>query len=113
MRTGLIGKKIGTSSHFAENGKMTPITLIKIEECIVSEIKTKEKHGYDAVQLASIEEKIELSKVKKPQRKLFASLKLNNANLLIPDTLVFPASSSLSNKFLTRRSCKGSFNSNI
>jgi len=74
MRTGLIGKKIGTSSHFAENGKMTPITLIKIEECIVSEIKTKEKHGYDAVQLASIEEKIELSKVKKPQRKLFASL---------------------------------------
>ena len=43
MRTGLIGKKIGTSSHFAENGKMTPITLIKIEECIVSEIKTKEK----------------------------------------------------------------------
>ncbi len=74
MRTGLIGKKIGISNHFAENGTMTPITLIKIEECIVSEIKTKEKHGYNAIQIASIGEKFKLSKVKKPQRKLFASL---------------------------------------
>ena len=43
MRTGLIGKKIGTSSYFAEDGRMTPITLIKIDECTVSEIKTKGK----------------------------------------------------------------------
>ena len=61
---------------------MTPITLIKIEECIVSEIKTKEKHGYEAVQIASIEENFKLSKVKKPQRKLFAALEIKPKRVL-------------------------------
>ena len=55
MRTGLIGKKIGSSSHFEENGTMSHISLIQIQDCVVSKIKTKEKHGYNAVQLASIE----------------------------------------------------------
>ena len=82
MPTGLIGKKIGTSSHFAENGKMTPITLIKIEECIVSETKTKDKHGYDAIQIASIEDDFHLSKVKKPQKKLFASLEIKPKRII-------------------------------
>ena len=82
MRTGLIGKKIGTSSYFAENGKMTPITLIKIEECVVSEIKTKDKHGYNAIQIASIEDGLQLSKVKKPQKKLFASLEIQPKRIL-------------------------------
>ena len=82
MRTGLIGKKIGISSHFAENGKMTPITLIKIEECIVAETKTKDKHGYEAVQIASIEDELKLSKVKKPQKKLFASLEIKPKRVL-------------------------------
>ena len=72
MRTGLIGKKIGTSSHFADDGKMIPITLVKIEECVVSATKSKDKHGYEAIQIASIEEDLQLSKVKKPQKKLFA-----------------------------------------
>ena len=82
MRTGLIGKKIGISSHFAENGKMTPITLIKIEECIVAETKTKDKHGYNAIQIASIEDGLQLSKVKKPQKKLFASLEIQPKRIL-------------------------------
>ena len=82
MRTGLIGKKIGISSHFAEDGKMTPITLIKIEECIVAETKTKDKHGYEAIQIASIEDDLKLSKVKKPQKKLFASLEIKPKRVL-------------------------------
>jgi len=82
MRTGLIGKKIGTSSHFSENGMMTPITLVKIEECVVSETKTKDKHGYDALQIASIEKNLQLSKVKKPQKKLFASLDIKPKRIL-------------------------------
>ncbi len=82
MRTGLIGKKIGISSHFAENGKMTPITLIKVEECIVAETKTKNKHGYEAIQIASIEDELKLSKVKKPQKKLFASLEIKPKRVL-------------------------------
>ena len=43
MRTGLIGKKIGSSSYFDNNGMMIPVTLVKIDVCIVSDIKTKEK----------------------------------------------------------------------
>ena len=82
MRTGLIGKKIGTSSYFGENGEMTPITLIKIEECVVSEIKTKDKHGYNAIQIASIEDGLQLSKVKKPQKKLFASLEIKPKRII-------------------------------
>ena len=82
MCTGLIGKKIGISSHFAEDGKMTPITLIKIEECIVAETKTKDKHGYEAIQIASIEDELKLSKVKKPQKKLFASLEIKPKRVL-------------------------------
>ena len=54
MRTGLIGKKIGCSSFFYDTGLMIPVTLVKIDECIVSSIKTKEKNGYNAIQIASI-----------------------------------------------------------
>ena len=53
MRTGLIGKKIGSSSYFEDDGKMIPVTLIKIDECIVSSVKTKEKNGYNAIQITN------------------------------------------------------------
>ena len=43
MRTGLIGVKIGNSYFYSEDGIVTPITLLKVEECIVSAIKTKDK----------------------------------------------------------------------
>ena len=58
MRTGLIGKKIGSSSYFDNNGMMIPVTLVKIEDCIVSDIKTKEKNGYNAIQISSIEDNL-------------------------------------------------------
>ena len=77
MRTGLIGKKIGSSSYFDEDGKMIPVTLVKIDECIVSDIKTKDKHGYDAIQLASIENNLKIENVNKPQRKIFSKMKIN------------------------------------
>ena len=82
MRVGLIGKKIGSSSHFEENGIVTPITLVKIEECIVSKIKTKDQDGYNAVQIASIEDNLKLNKVNKPQRKIFTSLEINPKRVL-------------------------------
>ena len=75
MRTGLIGKKIGSSSYFSDEGKMFSVTLVKIDECIVSSIKTIDKNGYDAIQLASIEDNLKLKNVNKPQKKLFTKLK--------------------------------------
>ena len=74
MRTGMIGTKIGNSSFFNEDGSVTPITIIKVDDCVVSQIKTKDKDGYNAIQLASIENNLKISNVKKPQRKIFASI---------------------------------------
>ena len=74
MRTGIIGTKIGNSSFFNEDGSVTPITIIKVDDCVVSQIKTKDKDGYNAIQLASIENNLKISNVNKPQRKIFASI---------------------------------------
>ncbi len=76
-RTGLIATKIGNSSYYAENGNVIPVTLLKIDECIVSNIKTLEKDGYSSLQVISIDGKSDLKKVKKPQQKLFANIKSN------------------------------------
>ena len=74
MRTGIIGTKIGNSSFFNEDGSVTPITIIKVDDCIVSQVKTKDKDGYNAIQLASVENNLQISSVKKPQRKIFSSI---------------------------------------
>ena len=76
-RTGLIGTKIGNSSYYDDNGKSLPITILKVSDCIVSDIKTEEKHGYSSIQLASIDSNKNIKKVKKPQQKMFANIKIN------------------------------------
>ena len=49
--SGLIGKKIGMTRIFDETGQRIAVTIIEAGPCFVTDIKTKEKHGYDAVQL--------------------------------------------------------------
>ena len=49
---GLIGKKIGMTSVYNENGKQVAVTVIQAGPCVVTQVKTKEKDGYDAIQLA-------------------------------------------------------------
>ncbi len=49
---GLLGKKVGMTNVFDEtNGEMIPCTIIEAGPCFVTQIKTKEKDGYEAVQL--------------------------------------------------------------
>jgi large subunit ribosomal protein L3 len=77
---GLIGKKIGMTSVFDEAGKNIPCTVLQAGPCVVTQIKTKEKDGYFAVQLGFDEKKekhttkAELGHFKKvgtsPKRKL-------------------------------------------
>ena len=76
-RTGLIATKIGNSSYFSENGKVIPVTLLRVEECIVSNIKTLEKDGYSSLQVVSIDGVSDLKKINKPQQKLFANIQSN------------------------------------
>ena len=49
---GLIAKKMGMSQIFDENGSVVPVTILEAGPCYISQIKTIEKDGYDAVQIA-------------------------------------------------------------
>ena len=49
--SGLIGKKIGMTSIFDENGMNIPCTVIKAGPCVVTQVRTKEIDGYEAIQL--------------------------------------------------------------
>ncbi len=55
--SGLIGKKIGMTSVFDELGRSIPVTVIEVEPCAITQIKTEETDGYNAVQLAAFEKK--------------------------------------------------------
>ena len=50
--SGLIGKKIGMTSVFGADGKNIPCTVIEAGPCVVTQLKTPEKDGYSAVQIA-------------------------------------------------------------
>ena len=54
---GILGRKIGMTSVFAKNGKLVPVTVIEVEPNIISQIKTKEKDGYEAIQLAAFDKR--------------------------------------------------------
>ncbi|MBR4160766.1 MAG: 50S ribosomal protein L3 [Bacteroidaceae bacterium] len=54
---GLLGKKIGMTSVFSADGKNVPCTVIEVGPCVVTQIKTVEKDGYEAVQIGYEEAK--------------------------------------------------------
>ena len=68
--SGILGKKIGMTSLFDENGECVPCTVIEAGPCFVTQIKTKEKDGYAAVQLGFDEKPDRL--VNKPLKGHFA-----------------------------------------
>ena len=51
---GILGKKVGMTQVFAKNGKLIPVTVVEVEPNVVTQIKTVEKDGYDAIQLGAI-----------------------------------------------------------
>ena len=51
MQKGIIGKKLGMTQLFDENGKVVPVTIIEAGPCVVVQKKTVESDGYQAVQL--------------------------------------------------------------
>ena len=54
---GIIGKKVGMTSIYSAEGKNIPCTVIEAGPCIVTQVKTKEKDGYEAVQIGFGEKK--------------------------------------------------------
>lgn len=66
MKSGLFAKKVGMTQIFDESGTISPVKILKAGLCKVSQIKTLNTDGYDAIQLAYGEEKFEnLNKPKK------------------------------------------------
>jgi large subunit ribosomal protein L3 len=61
MKKGILGRKIGMTQVFAKNGKLTPVTVIAVEPNFVSQIKTTETDGYNAIQLAAFDKREKLS----------------------------------------------------
>jgi len=57
----LLGQKIGMSQIFDEEGNQVPVTLIEAGPCIVTQVKTKEKDGYEAIQVG-------FKKIEKPKK---------------------------------------------
>ena len=64
--SGIIGKKVGMTSIFDDNGKNIPCTVIENEPCIITQVKTQETDGYSAFQLGFEDQKE--SRVNKPKR---------------------------------------------
>ncbi len=70
MKKGLIGKKIGMTQIFDENGKVIPVTVVEAGPCVVTQKKTMENDGYEAVQVGFGDVKV--SKLNKPMKGHFA-----------------------------------------
>nr|YP_010208418.1 ribosomal protein L3 [Pseudo-nitzschia cuspidata]UBA15431.1 ribosomal protein L3 [Pseudo-nitzschia cuspidata] len=51
MSIGLLGNKIGMTQIFDESGNIVPVTILKVGPCIITQIKTKIKDGYNAIQV--------------------------------------------------------------
>jgi large subunit ribosomal protein L3 len=51
MSVGLLGKKLGMTQVFTDDGKMVPVTVVKAGPCTVMQVKTVERDGYEALQL--------------------------------------------------------------
>ena len=74
MNKGLIGKKLGMTQIFDEQGKVIPVTVIEAGPCVVAQVKTVETDGCNAIQLGFGD--VKESKINKPEKGHFTKSKL-------------------------------------
>ena len=74
MRSGVIARKLGMTRVFTEDGLHVPVTVLQIDACQVVDVRTEDKHGYNAVQLGWGTAKVK--NVSKPMRGHFAKAKV-------------------------------------
>lgn len=58
---GILGRKVGMTEVFTTDGKLIPVTVIEVEPNVVTQIKTVDKDGYDAIQLGAFDKKVKSS----------------------------------------------------
>src|SRR4030042_2490940 len=64
MINGILGKKLGMTQVFSATGEVVPVTVVEAGPCIITQVKTPESDGYDAVQLGFEE----TERLNKPER---------------------------------------------
>src|SRR6185312_6473213 len=69
--TGILGKKIGMTQVFDEKGDVHPVTVLKAGPCVITQLKTMAKDGYDAAQIGYVDF-VKASKVNKAMTGHFA-----------------------------------------
>lgn len=72
---GILGKKLGMTTYFTDNGDAVPCTVIEAGPCTITQIKTKDKDGYEAIQLGFGVKKEK--QVNKSQRKIYEKLSVS------------------------------------
>lgn len=72
--SGILGKKIGMTQVFGEDGRIVPVTIIESGPCCVLQIKTQSSDGYNAIQVGF--EEIKDSKINRPLRGKFKKIKV-------------------------------------
>ncbi len=75
MNKGLIGRKVGMTQIFDEKGLIVPVTVIEAGPCVVSQVKTAEKDGYNAIQLGFGE--VKDKHINKPEKGHFSKSKID------------------------------------
>ena len=78
---GIIGKKIGMTQIFDEAGVVHPVTVIQVGPCVITQIKTQAKDGYDAAQIGLVEF-VKASKINKAMTGHFAKSNVPPVNLV-------------------------------
>jgi large subunit ribosomal protein L3 len=78
---GIIGKKIGMTQVYAEDGRAIPVTVIQAGPCVVVQLKSKEKDGYSSVQLGLVEDR-KVKRVSKALKGHFDKAKLPPCRVL-------------------------------
>ncbi len=93
---GIIGKKIGMTSVFSPDGKQTACTIIEAGPCVVTQVKTKESDGYNALQIAFGDkkekhtlaaEKNHFAKANTPAKKFVKELRDSSLEKALGDTI--------------------------
>src|SRR5205807_3738070 len=69
--TGILGKKIGMTQVFDDRGDVHPVTVLKVGPCVITQLKTQAKDGYDAAQIGYVDF-VKASKVNKAMTGHFA-----------------------------------------
>lgn len=85
MSKGLIGKKLGMTQLFVEGDKLVPVTVIEAGPCVVTQVRTRNKDGYSAVQLGFGD--IRNDRLNKPQLGHFQTAKVDGKRHLAEITV--------------------------